>query len=117
MIDILAGNFSAAGASSPWLPTLGRLHVVVVHFPITLLLLAGVIELWRSVRRAQQPSRLAVICLALGGGFAILAAWMGWLHKKYSGAGGGGLAATLTVHEWLGFAAAGVGPAAPLVFP
>src|SRR2546422_514178 len=43
----------------------GKLHVVVVHFPIALIMIAGIIELFR-IRKQSAPSDAAYICLAIG---------------------------------------------------
>ena len=93
-----------------WLQTLGRLHVVVVHFPIALLLIAGVIEGWRAIRRAEKPSPTALMCVVVGGIFAILASGLGWIHKWYFDGG-----TDVQIHQWLGIAAAGTALAAILV--
>src|SRR5437763_14761139 len=78
--DISAALGAASG--SPWLQTLGRLHVVTVHFPIALLVLAGLIELTR--RRSAKPSAMAVSCLALGAAGAIVASTLGTIPRGCS---------------------------------
>ena len=55
----------------------GRLHVVVVHFPIALILLAGLIELVRI--RKSNSSDMARLALTLGAVAALIAAGMGWV--------------------------------------
>src|SRR4051794_23189292 len=86
-----------------WLQTLGRLHVVVVHFPLTLLLLAGIVEGWRAVRRKPTASRFAVVCLALGVVSAAAAVAAGWIHKGFNTYTGAQLDA-LMWHQWMGIA-------------
>ncbi|HEV2296407.1 MAG TPA: DUF1553 domain-containing protein [Tepidisphaeraceae bacterium] len=88
---------------SPWLQTLGRLHVVFVHFAIALLFVAGLIELWRTVRHKQGPSPAAAVCLGFGALWATLAAASEWLHQDFSSMRGG----VLAWHTWLGVATAG----------
>jgi mono/diheme cytochrome c family protein/uncharacterized membrane protein len=87
--------------ASVWLELFGRLHVVFVHFPIALLLVAAMVEGWRMLRRGPGASPTAVICLAIGAASAILAAAMGWFHKA-------GMPETrmLVVHQWMGIATA-----------
>src|SRR4051794_23062221 len=94
-----------AGPSSAWLQTLGRFHVAIVHFPIALLLVAGMAELWRSFRRSRAPSPTAIVCLVVGAATAILSAWMGWIHKGF-GSFAGEQGRDLFIHQWLGIAAA-----------
>ncbi len=86
-----------------WLQTLGRLHVVVVHFPLTLLLLAGVVEGWRAIRRKPTASKFAVICLVLGVISAAAAVAMGWIHKGFEHYSGEAETALLW-HQWMGIA-------------
>jgi mono/diheme cytochrome c family protein/uncharacterized membrane protein len=96
---------TVAAVSPQWVQALGRFHVVIVHFPIALLLLAGMAELWRSIRRSKQASPLAIVCLVIGGLAAIVSSVLGWIHKGFTGfAAEGGF--TLNLHQWLGIAAA-----------
>lgn len=92
---------------SPWVETFGRLHVAMVHFPIALLVLAGVLEGWRVVRRKPGVSPTVVTCVILGAIATVLAAGMGWV---LAGQGGydGETAHTLMLHRWMGVATAGV---------
>src|SRR5437667_5746212 len=97
---------TAVLALSPaWWQTLGRMHVIIVHFPIALLLLAGGVEAWRSIRKARQPSPTAIACLVLGCITAIVSSTLGWIHKGFTSfASEGGR--TLALHQWTGIAAA-----------
>jgi uncharacterized membrane protein len=61
-------SFTLAATNSAYAQTLGRLHVVIVHFPIALLLVAGVIELYRTLRGKRGLSPTAAVCLGLGPG-------------------------------------------------
>ncbi len=87
--------------SSPWVETFGRLHVSLVHFPIALIAVAGVLEVWRIVRRRSETSEAARKCLVLGAAAAVVAVASGWVHKQ-------GLESsdTLVVHQWVGVATA-----------
>ncbi len=94
--------------SGAFLQTIGRLHVATVHFPIALLVVAGLIESWRWVRRGDKPSPAGVFCLVSGTIALLLAAAMGWIHKgfsQFSGPSG----TTLLQHQWLGVAAGAAG--------
>jgi uncharacterized membrane protein len=102
MISILAD-----APNSPWLQTMGRMHVVVVHFPIALLLVAGAIELWRSLRRSPAASPTAIACLILGALGGAVSIAMGYLHQGFGNYGGEQLA-VLRRHEWLGYITIGV---------
>jgi mono/diheme cytochrome c family protein/uncharacterized membrane protein len=88
-----------------WIEALGRFHVVIVHFPIALLLVAGFAELWRTIRRAPTASPTAITCLWLGGLSAIVAAVFGWFHLSEFGADAEPTR-TQQFHQWLGIAAA-----------
>src|SRR4051794_41751657 len=91
----------AAVLSQPVLQTLGRFHVVIVHFPIALLLVAGLLELWRAFKREEKPSPTALMCLVVGGVAAVVSSGLGWIHKSYFGSDGG-----VSIHQWLGIATA-----------
>src|SRR5690349_20434567 len=96
-----------ADAQAAWLQEMGRLHVAVVHFPIALLLIAGIFEAARVLWRSTKPSKIAMVCVALGAISAILASVMGWEHQKFS-TFSGDASATVQQHQLLGFVTAGV---------
>jgi uncharacterized membrane protein len=91
---------------------LGRLHVVIVHFPIALLIAAAAGEAWsaRRVRRrvvgGATPAPAVHYCVVLGATGAVAAAALGWLDAR--GGAGVGMPETLRLHGWLGTASAGV---------
>src|SRR5690349_21433011 len=91
---------TAAAASTAWAQSFGRFHVVVVHFPIALLILAAVIELWAMVRR-KTPSPTAAVCAVFGTLGAIVASTSGWYHRT----DGSFTGSTFTIHEVLAFIA------------
>jgi uncharacterized membrane protein len=92
---------------SPWLETLGRLHVAMVHLPIALLLVAGLIELWRLIRGVKGPSPTAITCVILGACSAVLASIFGWIHAAYQ-TYAGPQAHAMEIHRWLGVATSAV---------
>lgn len=58
---------------------LGRVHPLVIHLPITLIILGGVIEVCRIKRDSLFLSQAEVWTFGLGAVGAILAAASGWL--------------------------------------
>lgn len=91
------------GALDAWLNLLGRLHPLMVHFPLALAIVAALVELWRAMRRHEGPSPFAVTALwfaALGG---VGAACSGWANAAY---GGESTSVDLFLHRWGGVAVA-----------
>jgi uncharacterized membrane protein/mono/diheme cytochrome c family protein len=83
---------------------LGKFHLLLLHFPIALVLAAGVGELWSVWHRNSIPSESVRFCLWLGALAALPTAVLGWL---YAAAGNGvGSPQLLTAHRWLGTTAA-----------
>jgi uncharacterized membrane protein len=81
---------------------LGRLHPMIVHFPIGILFIAFVLELF-TLRKKNQDLRSAInLLLILGTASAIAAIIFGLFLKaqdQYSGS-------TLAIHQWTGIATA-----------
>ncbi|MCR8558820.1 PSD1 and planctomycete cytochrome C domain-containing protein [Mucilaginibacter sp. BJC16-A38] len=86
---------------------LGRLHPLAVHFPVSLLLLAAILELF-TLKSFQSKFRPAINVLILTGAVsAIISAIFGWLlyqHGDYNGQ-------ILKIHQYLGFIMAGLSAA------
>jgi uncharacterized membrane protein/mono/diheme cytochrome c family protein len=83
---------------------LGKFHLLLLHFPIALILAAGVGEFWSVWHRSPIPSESARFCLCLGALAAIPTAGLGWL---FAAAGNGvGSPQLLSAHRWLGTTAA-----------
>lgn len=99
---LLALIADGAAGGSTW-PLLGRLHPLVIHFPIAMILAAAAVELVLVVRRDARPSPIAAFCLWVGTIGACLAAWTGWSFGEEYGSG-----TTLELHRWFGVACAGV---------
>ena len=81
---------------------LGRLHPFIVHFPIGLLIIGLVLELF-TLNRRNAELRVAInIVLVVGAVSAFLAVVLGWLleeQDQYSGN-------ILTIHKWAGMTTA-----------
>jgi uncharacterized membrane protein/mono/diheme cytochrome c family protein len=86
----------------PLTPTrfLGRLHPIVVHFPIALVTIAALAELSRLLRRLESLSTLTLPLLALSALAAVPATLFGWLSAAWEYGEGGG--DHLERHRWLG---------------
>ncbi len=89
-----------------WLRFVGRLHPLVVHFPIALLLVAALLEIARTVRRRTDrppgPGPATMTCLAFGAVGGAAAAFSGWTLAESVGGDEADL------HRWLGVAASGI---------
>jgi uncharacterized membrane protein len=87
-------------------PFVGRFHPLLVHFPIGILVLAGVLQLaawWRRDREEGAAlSRAISVILALGAATAVVSAATGYLL----GTSGGYSGETYTRHRWLGIGVA-----------
>ena len=96
----------SSSANSFWLWNfLGRLHPLAVHFPVSLLLLAAVLEIV-TIKNFHSKLRPAInILLAVGVGSAIISVVFGLLLAR----GGDYGADTLSIHQWTGIAAASLG--------
>lgn len=94
-----------ASGPSPWVRRVGRLHPMVVHFPIALLLAAALAELLVIVSRAGHFAFAARFCLWTGSIGAVVAAALGWVAAR-SFPGVGPDAELLSVHRWLGITTA-----------
>lgn len=106
MSSELAGNptlITTTGAMDAWLNLLGRLHPLMVHFPLALAVVAAVVELWRALRRHDGPSPFAVTALWFAAAGGVAAACSGWANAAY---GGESTSVDLFIHRWGGVAVA-----------
>lgn len=83
----------------------GKLHVLVIHFPIALIAAAAGMESWWILRRRRGTSPVVRFCVYFGAAGAAIAAVLGWLHAPFSGYESSA-AGALLLHRWLGVAAA-----------
>jgi uncharacterized membrane protein len=86
-----------------WLQALGRMHPLVLHFPLALVLAAGFLELLVVLRGRSEASGSVKTCLVLGALGALAAGGTGWLFAEYDGPGSS-LASTLLWHRWTAIA-------------
>ena len=81
---------------------LGRLHPMIVHFPISLLIFAGFLELF-TFKNFKHPLRPGIRILALAGAIsAIFSAIFGLLLATNEGVTG----QILDIHQWVGIVSA-----------
>ncbi len=81
---------------------LGRLHPMVVHFPLSLLLLAAVLEIMTIWNFDSKWRNTINVMLWVGGASAVVSAGLGYMlmiHDQYEGAG-------VDLHQKLGIATA-----------
>jgi len=83
---------------------LGAFHVIVVHFPIALLIVAAASELKSTVLGSRTPSPAVRFCVLLGAVGALTAALLGWIHA--ANGYGAGASQILNLHRWIGTTAA-----------
>jgi mono/diheme cytochrome c family protein len=88
-------------APNPIFQFLGRFHIVLLHLPIGILLLAAFLELYGLVRPNERAPQAAGLVLRLGAVAAVTTAVCGWLLAE----SGHYEAGPLTLHRWLGIAA------------
>ena len=82
---------------------LGRLHPLLIHFPIAMILAAAAVEVVQIVRANPRPSRIAGFCMWFGTIVACFATWTGWSLGEDHGSG-----STLELHRWFGVATTGI---------
>src|SRR5215216_4671638 len=102
-MSVIIGGFVAETGlvTNFWLwQFLGRLHPLVVHFPIGLLIIAWVLELFTLNKKNQELRSGINLLLIIGAASAIAAVIFGLLLKtqdQYS-------SSVLTIHQWSGIA-------------
>jgi uncharacterized membrane protein len=101
LLSLPATAFAGEGGFSFW-TLLGRLHVVVVHFPVALLLVLGFIEVLRWLRRIPGPDATVTLLVVLAALSAVVSTVMGWAQADGMGNGSGREAQLIFQHRWLG---------------
>lgn len=86
-------------------PLVARMHPLLVHFPIGLLVVAGVLDLAAAMFGRETRSPAVKACLLLGLLGALVAAGSGWIYAELEPPGRS-LEETLFYHRWLGISAA-----------
>ncbi len=96
-------------AGPDWWRFLGRLHPVLVHFPIGLLIAAVFLELIHALfgRERGRPGGAGLWCVVLGALGAGAAAWAGWTNADVE-THGRAVASLIETHRWLGIATCAV---------
>jgi uncharacterized membrane protein len=95
---------------------LGRFHVLAVHFPIALLLVAAVTEARGGLQRSTAVLSSGRLCLTLGALAALAAAGLGWVHALDGFAGPLSNPTSITgLHRWIGTAVGVIAPAVALL--
>ena len=102
MSQLHIAQLASTSDGATWV-LLGRLHPLLVHFPIAMIISAAFVELVLVFRRDRKPSNIASFCVWVGTFFACLATWCGWALAEESGGGD-----ALELHRWFGVAASGV---------
>src|SRR6056297_386285 len=77
---------------------IGRIHPLLVHFPIGILSLAVLMEFWRLLFKKKELEKAALFSLYVGFLSSILAGFSGYLLSQ----DGGYSTDTLTPHRWAG---------------
>jgi len=90
----------------------GRLHPLLIHFPIALVISAAVAEAAAVITGNDRWHALAALNVRAGSIFALLAAFAGWRLALDPGVEP---SSVLEWHRWLGTGAAGAALAAALV--
>ena len=100
---LLLADAATATSDERYWRFLGRLHPLVVHFPIGLAIAAAGVELVNIVLRRREASPFALTATGFAAIAACFAAWFGWLNADFEGATADN---TLFLHRWLGIAGA-----------
>jgi len=101
MISLLA---AASEKRSVLVGFLGKMHPGVVHFPIALLAVAALFEVWRIVRRQTGPNPATLPLTVLAAVSAVAASLFGFFLADYDDIEG----SLLDLHKWVGLGATAV---------
>jgi uncharacterized membrane protein len=92
--------------------SLGRIHPLVIHFPIALVLIAALAELIATITGRLYWRTVGVANVRVGAAFGVIAATAGWFLPRVLGLDSSAL---LEWHRWLGTLAASLIVVAALV--
>lgn len=90
---------------------IGKLHPFVIHFPIALIVAAGIAELFSLTQRRTGMTSAVTFCLLLGSASAVMAAITGWIFAMEQGYGIALNTEPHSIHRWLGVSCALACPA------
>ena len=90
---------------------IGRIHPLLIHFPIALLIAAAAAEAAATTTGSPRCHDVAVVNAYAGAGFAVLAVAAGW---QLSFAPGMEPTSLLAWHKWVGTSSAGLAAGAAL---
>jgi len=97
----LAQETGSAGAESFWLwKLLGRLHPLIVHFPISIIIVALMLEIFQRIKRNKSLADAIRVLIYVGCISAVFAVIFGLLLSTTDSYGGD----LLPVHQWSGIA-------------
>ncbi|MBM4114526.1 MAG: hypothetical protein FJ252_01460, partial [Phycisphaerae bacterium] len=99
LVVAAGGELPEQASLDPWFRLLGRLHPVLVHFPIGLVLAAAAVEAWRWTRRERGLAEFTSVAMFLAGISAIGAVATGWINAWQEGEEA---SRTLDLHSWMG---------------
>jgi uncharacterized membrane protein len=93
------------------MPSLGRLHPLLIHFPIALVIAAAIAEAAAAIAGNDRWRAIAVANIRAGAMFAVVAAIAGWRLASDPGVE---MSSVLEWHRWLGTVGAGMALVAAL---
>lgn len=112
----IAGDASTSGQTPPVKPRsplyylVGKVHPIVIHFPIALIIAAGLAELFSLTQRRTGMTSAVTFCLLLGSAGAVVAAISGWVFAMDNGYPIELNTEYYSLHRWLGVACALLSP-------
>ncbi len=105
LVVAAGGELPEQSSLDPWFRLVGRMHPLLVHFPIGLVLAAAAVEAWRWARRERGVSEFTSVAMLLAALSAVGAVATGWINAWQEGQDA---SSTLSLHSWLGTAMAAV---------
>ncbi len=103
LLSVSIVSLDAAENKPSLLALFGRMHMVIVHFPVALLIVLGVIEVFRWRSRTGSVDKTIVIISIFTALSSLLAVAQGWVLAERSEQSD-----LLELHRWLGISTATV---------